>query len=69
MKNNISYKTIEGIPSEKLYQGLAKLYYSLFEDPDLKFFKQRSDEQLKSLYVLAYNDKVLIGFKIGYPYN
>lgn len=69
VKNNIIYKTIEGIPSEKLFQELANLYHYLFEDADLKFFKQRSGEQLKALYVLAYNDKVLIGFKIGYPYN
>jgi GNAT superfamily N-acetyltransferase len=69
VKNNIIYKTSEGIPSEKLFQELAHLYHYLFEDADLKFFKQRSDEQLKALHVLAYNDKVLIGFKIGYPYN
>ena len=68
-KNNISYNTIEGIPSEILYHELTKLYHSLFENADLKFFKQRIDEQLEALCVLAYNDKTLIGFKIGYPYN
>jgi len=69
VKNNIIYKTIKGVPSEKLYQELASLYHYLFEDADLKFFKQRIDVQLKALYVLAYNDTILIGFKIGYPYN
>ncbi len=69
VKNNIIYKTIEGVPSEKLYQELANLYHYLFENADLKFFKQRIDVQLKALYILAYNGKSLIGFKIGYPYN
>jgi len=69
VKNNISYNTIEGITSEKLYHELTKLYYSLCENADLKFFKYRINQQLKALYVLAYNGKVLIGFKIGYPYN
>ncbi len=69
VKNKIIYKTIEGVPNEKLFQELAHLYHYLFEDADLKFFKQRIDVQLKALYTLAYNDKVLIGFKIGYPYN
>ena len=69
VKNNISYKTIEGIPDENLYQELAILYTTLFKDADLEFFKQRINEQLKALYVLAHSANKLIGFKIGYPYN
>jgi GNAT superfamily N-acetyltransferase len=69
VKNNVSYKTIESIPDENIYQELAKLYATLFKGADLIFFKQRIEEQEKALYVLAYNDAILIGFKIGYPYN
>jgi len=69
VKNNVSYKIIESIPDENIYQELAKLYTKLFKGADLIFFKQRIEEQEKALYVLAYNDEVLIGFKIGYPYN
>jgi predicted GNAT superfamily acetyltransferase len=69
VKNNISYKTIKGIPDGNTYQELAILYTTLFKDADLEFFKQRINGQLKALYVLAYNDNKLIGFKIGYPYN
>jgi predicted GNAT superfamily acetyltransferase len=69
VKNNISYKTIEGIPDGNTYQELAILYTTLFKDADLEFFKQRINGQLKALYVLAYSAKILIEFKIGYPYN
>jgi predicted GNAT superfamily acetyltransferase len=69
VKDNISYKTIEGIPDENTYQELAILYTTLFKDADLEFFKQRIYDQTKPLFVLAYSDKVIIGFKIGYPYN
>lgn len=69
VKNSILYKTIEGIPDENIYQELTKFYSSLFEDADLKFFKQRVLEHPQLCTVLAYQNDNLIGFKIGYPYS
>lgn len=69
VKNNISYKLIEGFPEESIYYELSKFYTTLFKDADLEFFKERIKSQKQALFVLAYSDKKLVGFKIGYPYN
>ncbi len=67
VKNSISYKTIEGIPEVSIYQELEKLYVKIFDDADLEFFKQRILEHPQLYTVLAYNDHILAGFKVGYP--
>jgi predicted GNAT superfamily acetyltransferase len=68
-KNNISYKTIEGIPEESTYKEIEKIYSKIFIDSDLEFFKQRIIEHPQLCTVLAYHNNYLVGFKIGYPYN
>lgn len=68
-KNNISYKIIEGLPEESIYHELSNIYASLFKDADLEFFKELIKNHEQALFVLAYNDNKLVGFKIGYPYN
>lgn len=67
--DNITYKLIEGYPDNTSLLKIEQLYIQLFQDADLKFFRNRLKEQNKSLSILAYNGSSLIGFKIGYPYN
>jgi len=67
--DSIQYKTLLGCPVEVIYHDMANLYSEIFEDADKKFFKERIDEHAKLYSVLAYRNKKLIGFKIGYPYN
>ena len=68
-KNSINYITLVGSPNESIHQDMINLYAEIFEDADISFFKQRIVEHQKLLSVLAYSNNVLIGFKIGYPYN
>lgn len=68
-RDSINYITIVGCPEENIYEDMVNLYSEIFEDPDIVFFKQRIAEYPKLLSVLAYNDNVLIGFKVGYPYD
>ena len=68
-KNSINYITVAGFPNESVHQDMINLYAEIFEDADISFFKQRIVEHQKLLSVLAYSNNVLIGFKIGYPYN
>ena len=68
-KNNVSYLTICGFPENKIYKEIVKLYSELFNDADLLFFKQRIEEHPKLLSVLTYSKNLLIGFKVGYPYD
>lgn len=69
VNNSINYITISGLPDDNVYQDMINLYSETFNDADIVFFKQRIDDHPKLLSVLAYNDTILIGFKIGYPYN
>ena len=64
---NISYNIFEGDLSNNLFTELLHLYNQLFEDADLEFFKIRFTTQTNNCSVLAFNNKQLIGFKIGYP--
>ena len=64
---SITYQTIKGLPDSQIYHEILALYKVLFEDADPVFFKQRMEAHPKLYSVLAYDHKVLIGFKIGYP--
>jgi len=66
---NITYKNIKGLPDKSLLIELSELYCNIFEDADLIFFKNRITEQTELFSVLAFHNNILIGFKIGYPYN
>ena len=69
VKNNISYKIVKGFLEENIFQETANLYSEIFKDADLDFFKHRIEQQPKLFSILAFNNKKMIGFKIGYPYD
>jgi len=66
---NVNYLSESGLPNQTVYADLVSLYTEIFEDADIVFFKKRVDSQPKIHIAVAYHDKNLIGFKIGYPYN
>lgn len=67
--DNISYITALGNENQAKLQDILGLYSRLFEDADLNFFKERFTSHPKLISILAYDNKTLVGFKIGYPYN
>ena len=69
VKNSIKYVTLSGLPDVKIYQDLVNLYDEIFKDADIPFFKKRIEEHVKLFSVLAYDDNILVGFKIGYSYS
>ena len=68
-KNNISFQVLNELPNKVTLQEITVLYTSIFKNADITFFKNRLEENLNALLVLAYHNEKLIGFKIGYPYN
>ena len=69
LKNNIKYHLIENIPNKNILDLLLNCYTSIFEDAVQEFFIQRIHEKENILSVLAFHNKQLVGFKIGYRYN
>lgn len=70
MENDkISYILAQGNDDKGQLQDILELYSKIFEDADLNFFKERFTSHSKIISVLAYDNKTLVGFKIGYPYN
>jgi predicted GNAT superfamily acetyltransferase len=67
--DNITYKTITGFPSKKIFAELTELYVEIFEDADLEFFGQRFNALTDLLTLLAYHNGYLVGFKVGYRYD
>lgn len=67
--DSIEYINLVGIPDNKIYQEMAHLYSEIFEVADLSFFKNRFGEHPELYSTIAYHDKKMVGFKIGYPYN
>ncbi len=67
--DKFKYKVLEGTPSKELLQEILVVYKSIFDDYKLDFFKQRIHKKEGVLLILCYQQKQLIGFKIGYRYN
>lgn len=63
----ITYESIQGIPSEDTLVGILELYNHLFDDADDDFFRMRLNTHPEALIVTARHRKQIIGFKIGYP--
>ena len=68
-ENNIDIKLIEGIPSETDQQILIDLYSSIFEDAETVFFMDRLKTKEQVCSIIAFQNDVPVGFKIGYRYN
>ena len=68
-KNNISFQILNKFPNKATLQEITVLYSSIFEDADISFFKNRLQENLNAILILAYHNEKLVGFKIGYPYD
>ena len=66
---NLYFKFIEGIPDKKILQDLLKLYKNIFDDADEVFFIERIKTKENILILIAYDNEIPIGFKIGYRYN
>ena len=67
--DKFTFKIVEGVPSKKLLQEILIVYKSIFEDYKLDFFKERIHKKEDILMILCYQQKQLLGFKIGYRYN
>lgn len=67
--DRFTFKIVEGIPSKKLLQEILIVYKSIFDDYKLDFFKDRIHKKEDILMILCYQQKQLLGFKIGYRYN
>jgi len=67
--DKFTFKIVEGIPSKKLLLEILIVYKSIFEDYKLDFFKERIHKKEDILMILCYQQKQLLGFKIGYRYN
>ncbi|WP_435260921.1 GNAT family N-acetyltransferase [Tenacibaculum sp. nBUS_03] len=69
MKQNFFTDIITGNPTKKQLQVLINLYSSIFEDAQINFFIERIKQKKDVLSIIAYEDDIPIGFKIGYQYN
>ncbi len=68
-RGKITYTTFKGNFSNDILLELLEIYKSIFDDADVKFFKERFNMHPEIISNLAYDNQQLIGFKIGYPYN
>ena len=67
--DKFTFKIVEGVHSKKLLQEILIVYKSIFDDYKLNFFKERIHKKEDILMILCYQQKQLLGFKIGYRYN
>jgi len=68
-KSSLTYQYLEGIPDSSILNQTLDLYDTLFDDARLDFFKQRIHEKQNVILVLCFDDRTLVGFKVGYRYN
>ncbi len=68
-KQNFFITIIEGVPTKKELQCLISLYFSVFEDAQIDFFNERIKQKKDVVSIIAYENAIPIGFKIGYQYN
>lgn len=69
MKQNFFTDIIIADPTKKQLQLLVNLYSSIFEDAQIDFFIERIKQKKDVLSIIAYENDIPIGFKIGYQYN
>jgi predicted GNAT superfamily acetyltransferase len=69
IKHLFTYQVILGIPNQNVLDVLLDVYQQLFEDAKLDFFVDRIQTKEDLIIVLSYNEKKLIGFKLGYRYG
>lgn len=65
----MTYRIIEGIPSQNILETLVTTYAALFEDARLDFFRDRIHTKTDLSVALCYDQTTLVGFKLGYRYN
>lgn len=68
-KNKITYKTIEGHLSKEELEVLLHLYVEVFKDAKPSFFIERLQTKVAVLSIIAFENLLPVGFKIGYKYN
>lgn len=61
--------SIIGFPSKENLEILKKLYLEIFEDANIEFFIKRLQEKENLISLIAYQNNIPVGFKIGYKYN
>lgn len=66
---NLKYTCIEGIPTQETLKTLLEIYASIFEDALPKFFIDRITTKEDIVSIICFDNKQIIGFKIGYLYN
>ena len=69
MKQNFFTDIIIADPTKKQLQLLVNLYSSIFDDAQIDFFIERIKQKKDVLSIIAYENDIPIGFKIGYQYN
>jgi len=67
--DKLTFNILEGLPSKEFLQEVLVVYKSIFDDYKLDSFKERIHKKEDVLMILCYQQKQLIGFKIGYRYN
>ncbi len=68
-KNNVTYKTIAGIPNDHTLQEIMVIYYDIFNTENKTYITERFQKEKAIFSVLSYHNSTLIGFKIGYKKN
>ncbi len=63
---NVTYKSIEGLPNKVIVDTVASIYSTIFADADVDFFYKRLTTQPSVFIGLAYIENTIVSFKIGY---
>ena len=66
---NLKLIIIEGIPEDTVLKVLLDLYMVVFDDAITDFFIKRIETKEDIISIIAYNEREVVGFKIGYKYN
>lgn len=62
----ISYQTWEKEVPENILSDIRQLYQLIFETTDFQKFQNRVKKEKDLLFITAYKENTLLGFKIGY---
>lgn len=68
-KDNLRIKIVKGKPTSSDLKILEYLYSKVFEDAQLDFFRNRLNEKENIYSLIAFENDIPLGFKIGYQYN
>lgn len=69
VKGKYTYRIIEGVPVKEDIETLLALYTKVFEDAKPDFFIERIKTKQHILSIIAFENSIPVGFKIGYTYN